>query len=103
MKGDSRINQKIGDVYNSLKTYHRNHKDMVKLFQDQICRFELPRGADDENQGRILQMEQFLGTRQITNAPRGFRIVLAGYPGCGKTTMAERLAQSYGVVVGNQF
>jgi adenylate kinase len=42
---------------------------------------------------------EFLGKESISKAPRSFRITLSGFPGSGKSTIADEIAKSYGAVV----
>lgn len=50
--------------------------------------------------GQILKI---VGEQTLSNAPREFKIVVSGLPGSGKSSVAEMLAKSKGIVNGISF
>lgn len=98
---DARLIVKPSDTMPSIKErlsiYRRYHSAIVDCFKPNYRKFN----AENIHESNISQeISEFLGTRPVSNAPRSFRIVIAGLPGSGKTTLAENISQTYGCVLG---
>ncbi|KAI8801773.1 P-loop containing nucleoside triphosphate hydrolase protein [Cladochytrium replicatum] len=46
----------------------------------------------------VRDLMEYVRTQPVSAAPRSFRIVLAGLPGCGKTQVAKKLEERHGFV-----
>lgn len=95
---------KPGDNKQSIKTrlstYRRNHASVVECFPQNYRKFEI---LNEFDSNLLQEVTDFLGLRPISKAPRGFRIMVNGFPGSGKTTVANQISEKYGPVVGIYF
>ena len=98
---ESRLIVRPADTMESVKerlnVYHRHHASILDCFKNKSRKFN---GVSPHDSNLASEIESFLGQRQISMAPRSFRIILAGLPGSGKSTIAEKMAAKYGCVVG---
>jgi adenylate kinase len=86
-----------------LDIFRRNHRELMELFPSQNARFYLPDGITGQEHDLLEKIHRFLGTCPISASPRGFRIIVSGLPGSGKSTIADYIAEKYGAVAGIRF
>ncbi len=84
-------------VKERLSTYRRYHDAVISCFPANCRKFNAKKL---QNSTLVQEMEDFLGYRAVSKSPRGFRIIVAGLPGSGKSTIAEKISQQYGAVLG---
>ncbi|KAJ3090543.1 Adenylate kinase 8, partial [Quaeritorhiza haematococci] len=77
-------------VRTRLEIYRRHLPTLTACFPKTLQRLVYPDGVED-----ILGA---ITTKLPTRAPREFKIVISGRPGCGKTTLAEKIQDFYGFV-----
>ncbi|KAL2913970.1 hypothetical protein HK105_206561 [Polyrhizophydium stewartii] len=81
-----------------LRVYHRNIDSVLSCFKGNVRRFSYPKGIATQENIVFSDVYDFLGTTGITNAPRCQKIIVAGLPGSGKTSVAEAIEKKYGYV-----
>lgn len=98
---DARLIIKPSDTMESVKErlaiYHRHRSSIVESFKNNHRKFNL---ANSQDSNLLAEIDTFLGQKPISKAPRSIRIILAGLPGSGKSTIAEKMAEKYKCVVG---
>ncbi|KAJ3305969.1 hypothetical protein HDV03_000811 [Kappamyces sp. JEL0829] len=83
-------------VKERLNVYKRHHKAIVECFPGNYRRFS---AGSVQDSNLVQEMLLFLGLKPVSKAPRGFRIIVAGLPGSGKTTVAEQISEKFGPVL----
>jgi adenylate kinase len=89
----------LGIVQRKLRDYRKFTQTFIGLFKSSYKRFNLSDGFEGQEQKLLLDIQNFLGTSAVTKAPRSFRIIVAGLPGSGKSTVAEKISSKFGAVL----
>ncbi|KAI8833545.1 adenylate kinase-domain-containing protein [Chytridium lagenaria] len=83
-----------------LAQYHRHLRGVVGCFAKTLRKIVFPEGIVGNEEKVIAEVMDFVGTKKRTHAPRQFRIIVAGLPGSGKSSVAELMQREYGFVHG---
>ncbi|KAJ3325571.1 Adenylate kinase 8 [Boothiomyces sp. JEL0866] len=82
-----------------LKLYRQYIPAALKCFKLNHRKFKMENDSDGTEVGITENICRFLSIKQTTNAPRGLKIIVAGLPGSGKTSVAEFISQTFGAVL----
>ncbi|KAJ1558219.1 hypothetical protein HK096_002895, partial [Nowakowskiella sp. JEL0078] len=85
-------------VRQRLALYRKNIPGVMASFKHVLRRFRYPRGIHGHQEDVLKEIFGFLELKVMSRAPRSFRIVVAGLPGSGKTSVARMLQIKHGFV-----
>jgi adenylate kinase len=86
-------------VKKKLFRYRKDQKTFIHKFKSGYRRFNLSQGFAGSEQKLLSDIQEFLGLSIVTKSPRSFRIIVAGFPGSGKSTIADCIGRKYSAVV----
>ncbi|KAJ3273042.1 Adenylate kinase 8 [Terramyces sp. JEL0728] len=98
-EGNRRKGEDLATALQRLKIYRQYIPSALKCFKHSHRKFRLENDSDGTDVGITENICRYLSIRQATGAPRGLKIVVAGLPGSGKTSVAEFIAQTFGAVL----
>ncbi|KAJ3209810.1 Adenylate kinase 8 [Dinochytrium kinnereticum] len=81
-----------------LGQYRRHLLGVVSCFSKTLRKITFPEGIVGNEDKVLAEVMDFVGTKKRTHAPRQFRILIAGLPGSGKSTVAALMQKEYGFV-----
>jgi adenylate kinase family enzyme len=99
---EARLIQKVSNesMLQRLKTHRNNYRDVIGCFPNQSARFWSENGLEAMEHRLVNDIQVFLGSRPKSNSPRGFKIIVSGLPGSGKSTISDYIGEKFGAVVG---
>ncbi|KAI8899563.1 adenylate kinase-domain-containing protein [Globomyces pollinis-pini] len=83
----------------NIKLYRQHIGQIKSCYTSTYTRFSFPDGVVGEEETLSRKIASCIDMKPITSAPRGFRIIVAGLPGSGKTKVAEMISEKYGPVL----
>jgi adenylate kinase len=86
-------------IRGKLAQFRRHFGGVTSCFKN-LRKFSYEAGVVGNEDKVLKDVADFTGTKKATRAPRQFKIILAGRPGSGKTSLAHLLSKSYGFVHG---
>ena len=100
MEVEKRLIQKLDDseevVLSHLEDFRRHIAPVVSCFTDNLRKFTYNDGVFFKDEEVVTEVLSYIGQQHIARYPREYKISVSGLPGCGKTTIAELLSNTYG-------